>query len=92
VRLVAGADVREHVQERGGSVYVWARGRGCCRGRTYTLECATERPDREFERVHAVDGFQLFATPGLREPEELQLVLGRRGRLRAFWNGQAWIG
>jgi len=56
------------------------------------LEAATERPDREFELVHAADGFQVFATPGLLPPEELHLELERRGRLRAYWNGQAWIG
>ena len=56
------------------------------------LESATEPPDRDFELVHAAGGFQVFATPGLVEPDELHLELGRRGKLRAYWNGQAWIG
>ena len=56
------------------------------------LESATEPPDRAFELVHAADGFRVFATPGLVEPEELHLELSRRGRLRAYWNGQGWIG
>jgi hypothetical protein len=92
VKLVAGPDVRDYVDERGGAVYVWARGVGCCRGRTWLLDCATEEPDRAFELVHAASGFQVFATPGLREPDELHLELDRRGRLAAFWNGQSWIG
>ena len=61
-------------------------------GRTFLLESATEPPDRAFELVHEADGFRVFATPGLVEPEELHLELSRRGKLRAFWNGQAWIG
>ena len=92
MRLVLEPAVREHIEGRGGAVYVWAQARGCCRGRTLTLECATERPEREFELVHAAAGFRLYAAPGLREPQELHLALGRRGRLEAFWNGQGWIG
>jgi hypothetical protein len=45
-----------------------------------------------FELVHAADGFRVFATPGLVQPEELHLELSRRGKLRAYWNGQGWIG
>ena len=92
VRLVVGSNVQEHVDERGGAVYIWPKGTRCCRGRTFVLESATEAPPREFELVHASDGFQVFATPGLVEPDELHLELGRRGKLRAYWNGQAWIG
>lgn len=73
-------------------MYVWPKGIRCCRGRTFVLESATDRPDRDFELVHAADGFQVFSTPGLVEPEELHLELGRGGKLRAYWNGQAWIG
>jgi hypothetical protein len=92
VKLVVGSNVREHVEERGGAVYVWARRVGCCRGKAFVLEAATEKPDREFELVHAADGLQVLTTPGLRQPQELHLELGRRRKLRAYWNGQAWIG
>ena len=27
----------------------------------------------------------------LKQPESLHLELGRRGHIRAFWNGLAWI-
>ena len=92
MKLVVGPSVREHVEARGGAVYVWPERIGCCRGRTHVLEVATEPPAREVELVHAADGLQVFATPGLVEPDELHLELSRRGRLRAFWNGQGWIG
>ncbi|MEP7224648.1 MAG: hypothetical protein ABI783_06795 [Actinomycetota bacterium] len=92
MRLVVGSKVREHVQERGGSVYVWPRKVGCCGGKAFVLDADTEKPDREFELVHAVDGLQILTTLGLSQPDELHLELGRRGTLRAYWNGQAWIG
>ena len=56
------------------------------------LESDTDPPDREFELAHAADGFQVFTTPGLREPDDLHLELDRRHHLRAYWNGQGWIG
>ncbi len=56
------------------------------------LETSTEKPNREFKLVHAADRLQVFTTPGLRQPDELHLELRRRGKLRAYWNGQAWIG
>jgi hypothetical protein len=91
MRLVVGPGVRDLMDARGGAVYVWPRTMRCCRVRTHVLEAATEPPARDLELVHAADGFQLFAPPGLVEPEELHLEL-RGGALRAFWNGQAWVG
>ena len=84
--------MRQHVDERGGAVYVWPRQTGCCRGKAFVLEAATKKPDREFELAHAADGLRILTTPGLRRPAELHLELTRRGKLRAYWNGQAWIG
>ena len=92
MKLVAGPGVRDYVDTHGGAVYVWPHTTRCCRVRTITLEADTTPPDREFDLVHAAEGLQLFATPGLIEPDELQLELGRRGKLRAYWNGQAWVG
>lgn len=92
MRLVVQPDTREHIDSTGGEVYVWARATRCCRGRTFQLEAATSPPDRPFELVHAADGFRVFTPPGLVQPEELHLEVSRRGHLRAFWNGQGWIG
>jgi len=92
MKLVAGAEVRDHVREREGSVYLLVRASRCCAGKTYTLEASTEAPERELRLLHAEDGIEVHAPPGLIEPGEIHLELGRRGKLRAFWNGQAWIG
>lgn len=91
MRIVAPTATLDSLRER-GTVYVWPRGLRCCRGRQWVLDASTEPPDRDFELIHAVDGFAVYATPGLREPDELHLELDRRGRVRAFWNGQGWIG
>jgi hypothetical protein len=92
VKLVVQPAARDYIDEHGGAVYVWAKRTGCCRSRTYVLESSAERPDREFELAHAADGFRVYTSAGLVQPEELHLELDRRGKLGAFWNGQAWIG
>jgi len=92
VKLVVEPAVREHIDHHGGAVYIWPKASRCCSAFTYTLETATTPPAKEFLRVHEEDGIEVFATRCLLEPEELHLELGRRGKLRAFWNGQAWIG
>jgi hypothetical protein len=92
VRLVAEQLTLQHVADRGGDVYLWPRGFRCCAGRSYVLEASTHRPDAAFLRVHEERGISVWATPGLVEPEEIHLEVDRRGQLRAFWNGQAWIG
>ena len=92
MRLVAEQRTFQQVVASGGDLYVWPRGYRCCAGRSYTLEAATERPERAFRCVHEQDGISVWATPGLLEPAEIHLELGRRGALRAYWNGQSWIG
>ena len=92
VKLVVQPAARAHIDEHGGAVYVWPKRTGCCRWRTFTLESATEPPDREFELVHAADGFRVYTTLGLVRPDELHLELDRHERLQAYWNGQGWIG
>ncbi len=87
--VVAEPNVIESIQERGGALYVWPRKARCCGG-TIQLEAATERPDKMFRRVD-VRGIELYITVGLKPPESLHLELGRRGRIRAFWNGLAWV-
>lgn len=92
MKLVAEPRVLRHVADSGGDLYVWPRGYRCCGGRRYTLEAATTAPDKAFRRVHEQAGISIWATPGLAEPEEIHLELGRRGAMRAYWNGQSWIG
>ena len=91
MRVFAGAGVSDYVKTRGGAVYVVPRRSGCC-VRTITLEAVTTRPDCPVELVDGADGFRLYVVAGFREPDELQLEIGRRGKLHAYWNGQAWVG
>ncbi len=91
MRVVARPEARALLREH-GTVFVWPRGYRCCRGRQYVLEASLDRPAGAFELVHAVDGFRIYATPGLAEPEELHLEVDRKGRVQAYWNGQGWIG
>ena len=96
MRITAAPGVGDVVRERGGRLYVWTRVHACCTGRTTLLETATERPagpQREFRRLDA-GGFDLLLDLGAAPvPETLVLELrGRRGRIAAFWNDQAWVG
>ncbi len=91
MRVVARPDALETLRER-GSIYVWPRAYRCCAGRQFVLEASLEPPARAFELVHAADGFQVHAAPGLVLPAELHLELDRRGHVQAYWNNQAWIG
>ena len=91
MRVVARPDALAVLRDR-GSVYVWPRAYRCCGGRQFVLEASLEQPARPFELVHAADGFRIFASPGLAQPDELHFEVDRRNRIRAFWNNQAWIG
>ena len=92
LRVVATPEALHHVAGRGGAVYLWAKETRCCGKRTSVLEVSTEPAARDFERLHAQQDLTVWATRGLLAPTELHLDLSRRGALRAFWNGQAWIG
>ena len=87
--LVASARAIAAIRGHGGALYVWPRKARCCGG-AITLEAATKPPDRAFRRVEA-DGIELFVPVGMMPPESLHIELGRRGRIRAFWNGLAWV-
>lgn len=91
MRVVARPEALALLREK-GAVYVWPRALRCCAGRQYVLEAAVDRPGGAFELVHAADGLRVYAWPGLVEPDELHLDVDRKGRVRAFWNGQGWIG
>lgn len=91
MEIVSGPAAVSVLRERGG-LYVWARQVRCCGGRQHVLEASTERPAGAFDLVHTGDGYGVWATPGLRIPHSLHVELDRKGRIRAFWNGQSWIG
>jgi hypothetical protein len=92
LRVVATPEALHHVAARGGVAYLWPKETRCCRKRSSVLEVSTEPGERDFEQLHTQQDLAIWATKGLLAPTELHLDLGRRGALRAFWNGQAWIG
>jgi hypothetical protein len=91
VKLVAPADARAAVVEGGGRLYVWPRAVRCCGGRQWLLDAGTSPGARAFTRIHEEDAIEIWASPGLGAPRELHVELARGGRLRAFWDGLAWI-
>jgi hypothetical protein len=92
LRVVATPEALNHVAGRGGAVYLSAKVTRCCGKRTAVLEVSTEPGERDFEQVHIQQDLAIWAIHGMLLPSELHLDLSRRGALRAFWNGQAWIG
>jgi hypothetical protein len=89
MRLVTSPAAAEHVRAAGGAVYVWPTRASCCGG-TVELRASTQAPDKTFRRAE-VDGLELYLTAGMGEPDVLELDLSRRGKLRAYWNGLAWV-
>ena len=96
MKITVAGGVGELVREQGGRLYVWTRVHRCCTGQFTLLEAATRRPPGAERRFHEIDagGFGLRLDLGARSaPEELVLELrGRRSKIAAFWNDQAWVG
>jgi len=96
MRITAADGVEELVRARGGRVYVWTSSHRCCSGPLTLLEAGTERPPGAARRFREIDagGFELLLDMGgQRLPEHLVLELrGRRKKMSAFWNDQAWVG
>ena len=96
MRIRTTDEVAAAVRERGGRLYVWTSAHRCCTGPLVLLETGSEPPKgkaREF-RAHDVGGYEvLLDMGGQRLPDELVLELrGRRRKVVAFWNDQAWVG
>jgi hypothetical protein len=89
MQLVATDAVVEWVRAHGGALYVWPRKASCCGG-TVELRASTEKPDKVFRRAE-IGVIDLYLTVGMSEPDSLHLEVSRRGRVRAFWNGLAWV-
>ena len=95
MRILASDEVRRVVRERGGRLYVWTTIHRCCSGRLTLLEAATTRPPGWRRPPDPIDagGFDLYLDAGVR-PAPRELVLeahGRKQKIRAFWNGCAYI-
>jgi hypothetical protein len=96
MRIRASDEAAAAVRERGGRLYVWTAAHRCCTGPLVLLETGSEPPKGEARAFHAHDagGFEVLVDMGRqRPPDELVLELrGRRRKVVAFWNGQAWVG
>ena len=94
MRVLATADVRAHIEDRGGMLFVWVKTHRPIRGALRFLRTSTEPPPDalDWQRVES-KGFLIFLPPGLRLPRELHLavkgVLTRR--VEAFWEGCAFV-
>jgi hypothetical protein len=87
--VIASEEAAALVSARGGRLYVWAAGGHCCGGTKHLETSTTPQPGRPFERVF--DGeFELHFPAEARLPGELHLD-ARRGRVRAYWDGCAWV-
>jgi hypothetical protein len=95
MRIVATPEVRSHVMERGGLLFVRIRkGMGVHAGGIATLETSTEPPPDALEwRRFEARGLLVFVPRTMRLPRTLSLdVKGRfRRRVAAFWNGCAYV-
>lgn len=95
MKLVSSRPATEFVLAHGGRLWVWASAKACCGG-TRFIEASVD-PPADAGRFTRVDGgdFELFVrATGLHSlPEEIHVDLGgiRRRRVRAFWNGCAYL-
>jgi hypothetical protein len=90
MELVVSDKVVRCVQSRGGALYVWARKARCC-GAFVTLDVSTAAPEGRMFREALTGDVDVFLAVGLPEPSSLHVEVSRRGRLRAFWDGLAWV-
>ena len=90
MRIVADANVAEHVRANGGTLYVWTDRHRCCGGAITYLKAAGSPPKgRAFARYDG-DGYSVCFDAGAQAPPEaLHLELrGRRNpRVEAYWDG-----
>jgi hypothetical protein len=93
--IEASEEVRSLVRERGGLLYLWTTVHGYYGGRICLLEAATTRPSKQglcFHRTHAREFDLLLDLQGMAAPKRLVLeARGRRRKIRAFWNGLAYV-
>ena len=95
ITIVASDEVRHFIAERGGELYVWVSHHGFGRCGLALLEAETRQTRTRglyFCRVRE-RGFDLLLDFERRLwPRTLVLELSRRGtKVRAYWNGLAWV-
>jgi len=93
VKLIVTEPAAEYLRKHDSRVYVWAKRVRCCGG-GQILDAALEPPaGRDFDAVAHSAGIDLYLPAHLgRLPDELHLDLQRfPQRIRAYWNGCAWV-
>ncbi len=94
VSVLAPPEVRALIARLGGTLYVWKSVHGCCTGKVALLETGAGPPPvgLRFRRIDA-GGFGVeMDVRALASLHTLELEAGRRGSVKAFWNGQGWVG
>lgn len=94
MKIVATPQARSLIRENGGMLFVRLSPVASVRGAMRSLLTSTDVPDDAFEyQRFETRGFLVFLQPGVRPPRELHVdIVGRiRRRLRAFWNGCAYV-
>lgn len=93
--ILAGEDVLRSIEERGGQLYVWVSRHGRGRCSLALMEADTKRPRKKtlsFRRMRTHGFHLLYEADRLLWPRTLVLELhGRRRKIRALWNDQAWV-
>ena len=97
MRIRATDEVAAAVRERGGRLYVWTSAHRCCTGPLVLLETGAEPPAGRGAPASPPTtpaASRCCSTLGGRRlPDELVLELrGRRRKVVAFWDDQAWVG
>jgi hypothetical protein len=95
VRLVVSDEVRSHIDDHGGVLYVRTTTSRCCTGALTRLQATTDAPaDLEAYRRVEQDGVVVLLRRSHRgEPAELVLTLEGRRRPHpcAYWDGCALV-
>jgi hypothetical protein len=94
MRIVTTPEARSMINDDGGLLFVRRSSLGSVRGAIRTLLTTTEPPPDAFDyQRFETKGFLVFLEPGVRPPRELHIeVVGwMRRRVRAFWNGCAFV-
>ncbi len=93
--VTMSGEARIRILSLGGTLFVWMTVHGCCTGAVRLLETSGARPKTDGVRFEPIDADGVTVQIDTRVRLSLHtLVLepGRRGAVKAFWNGQAWVG
>ena len=94
MRIVSSPEARSWISDEGGLLFVRLSRIASVRGAMRNVEVSTEPPPGalDYQRFET-KGFLVFLEPGVRPPRELHVeVVGWfRRRVRAFWNGVAFV-